>query len=227
MSISIKQIQPTDTHAWDAYVHAHPQATVYHLSGWKNVIEKTYGHKTYYLMALQKGSSLRQRRIALSQSYSPTLFWRIHPETEIKSVKSCKSCLTTNSILGILPLVHLKHFLFGNSLISIPFFDLGGILADDVEAQKALLLETIKLGQDLKVENIELRHIEPLSCLDSNHIFQSSLKDEKSSQTNPNDLLKPTDKTIRSSQSCKSCQKTYTTTKSHKVRMLLNLPDSS
>jgi len=26
--------------------------TVYHLSGWKNIIEKTYGHKTYYFMAV-------------------------------------------------------------------------------------------------------------------------------------------------------------------------------
>ena len=52
MSIEIKTISQSDTSAWDTYVNAHPQATLYHLSGWKNVIEKTYGHKTYYLMAV-------------------------------------------------------------------------------------------------------------------------------------------------------------------------------
>jgi len=31
------------------YVHAHPQATLYHLSAWKNVIEKTYGTKPIIL----------------------------------------------------------------------------------------------------------------------------------------------------------------------------------
>jgi len=42
----------TDMHAWDTYVYNHPHATLYHLSGWKNAIEKTYGHKTYYLIAI-------------------------------------------------------------------------------------------------------------------------------------------------------------------------------
>ena len=51
MTVTVKKIQSTDTHAWDAYVYNHPDATLYHLSGWKNVIERTYGHKTYYLMA--------------------------------------------------------------------------------------------------------------------------------------------------------------------------------
>ncbi|MFV9692185.1 MAG: hypothetical protein ACNY01_14685, partial [Desulfobacteria bacterium] len=53
MTVTVKRIQSTDTHAWDTYVYNHPHATLYHLSGWKNVIERTYGHKTYYLMAVQ------------------------------------------------------------------------------------------------------------------------------------------------------------------------------
>ena len=53
MNIQIKTITPADIAAWDTYVNAHPQSTLYHVSGWKNVIEKTYGHKTYYLMAIK------------------------------------------------------------------------------------------------------------------------------------------------------------------------------
>ncbi len=79
--MKIKAIDTTDAHAWDAYVNTHQRGTLYHLSGWKNVIEKTYGHKTYYLMAVRDDGS----------------------------------------VSGILPLIHLKHFVFGNSLISIPF----------------------------------------------------------------------------------------------------------
>ena len=49
----IRKYTEADKNDWDAYVHQHPESTVFHLSGWKNVIEKTYGHKTYYLMALR------------------------------------------------------------------------------------------------------------------------------------------------------------------------------
>ena len=177
MSIEIKTITPSDASAWDDYVNTHPQATLYHLSGWKHVIEKTYGHKTYYLMVVDSSKLKAQ-----------------------------------SSIVGILPLVHLKHFIFGNSLISVPFFDLGGILADDEEAENILISEAIKLGQKLKANNIELRHAEPLKLLNN------SLQEDSSTPGTPG-------------QSCKFCQKQgrslAITTKLHKVRMLLELPESS
>ena len=36
---------------WDDYVRGCPTATHSHLSGWRSVIEKAYGHKTHYLWA--------------------------------------------------------------------------------------------------------------------------------------------------------------------------------
>jgi serine/alanine adding enzyme len=98
-----------------------------------------------------------------------------------------------NKLTGVLPLIHLKHFLFGNSLISIPFFDMGGILADNEETEKALLGEAIKLGKSLKVDSIELRHDHVRSCFKELN-FSNSI----------------------------AC-----TLKTHKVRMLLELPESS
>ena len=182
-SINIKIIRSTDSKAWDAYVFAHSRATLYHLSGWKNVIEKTYGHKTYYLIATQNS-----QQESTNNPINP-----INPNNPNNS---------TNPIIGILPLVHLKHFLFGNSLISIPFFDLGGILANDVETEKVLLQEALKLGRQLKVKNIEFRHIEPLSCLaDSSKLADNSKKDTPMSHE----------------LSAICCL-----TKSHKVRMLLD-----
>ena len=77
----------------------------------------------------------------------------------------------------------------------MPFFDLGGILADDEETERSLLLHAIELGQTLKATTIELRHSQPLSCLDSTNSINS---------TNAISIV----------------------TKSHKVRMLLDLPDS-
>jgi len=50
-STVIKLFKETDRSNWDNFVNRHPNSNIYHLAGWKNVIERTYGHKTYYLMA--------------------------------------------------------------------------------------------------------------------------------------------------------------------------------
>jgi len=36
----------------DRYIHAHPAATGYHLTGWLRVIERAFGHETRYLAAI-------------------------------------------------------------------------------------------------------------------------------------------------------------------------------
>ncbi len=120
MNIHIEALTPEKASSWDEYVSCHPQGTLYHLSGWRDVIRETYGHRSFYLMAVKIDSSL------------PTNGSRQE---------------TPESVAGILPLVSMKHFLFGNRLVSIPFFDLGGIIADDRETEKALLSEAEKLGK--------------------------------------------------------------------------------
>lgn len=37
---------------WDEYVFANNESTFYHLFGWKQIIEKSFGHRTYYLTAM-------------------------------------------------------------------------------------------------------------------------------------------------------------------------------
>jgi FemAB-related protein (PEP-CTERM system-associated) len=48
-----------DEKLWDAFVDATPEATSYHLSAWKKVIEKSFGHRTHYLAALDGSGSVR------------------------------------------------------------------------------------------------------------------------------------------------------------------------
>ena len=38
---------------WDLYVQKNPNGTFCHLSGWKQIIENVFGHRTYYLIARQ------------------------------------------------------------------------------------------------------------------------------------------------------------------------------
>jgi serine/alanine adding enzyme len=40
---------------WDAYVAHHPSGTWYHQSRWKALIEDTFGHRAYYLVARRDG----------------------------------------------------------------------------------------------------------------------------------------------------------------------------
>ena len=68
--------------------------------------------------------------------------------------------------VGVLPLVNLNYVIFGNHLISLPFLDGGGILADTVAVEKSLLSEAIRLGRKINASSIELRHQQPLACWD-------------------------------------------------------------
>ena len=216
--ITIRKYTEADKNNWDYYVMQHPQGTLYHLSGWKNVIEKTYGHNSLYLMAMQQPEPGNQQLVTRNS------------QAATRSTQP----VTRNPIVGILPLVHLKHFLFGNTLVSMPFFDMGGILADNNEIEKDLLYEAVKLCQKLKVQSIELRHTNHLLCLALNSLPTETLQKFSSfrqSRIGYSQILLEAEKTKRSSQSCKSCQKNIQNwafqTRSHKVRMLLDLPDSS
>lgn len=177
MTISPLKIKYAGTHdrqLWDGYVREQPQAGFFHMFGWREIIYKAYGHPTYYLMAYEGNNDT-------AQSGSE---WPGYP---------------TAKVLGVLPLVHLKHVIFGNHLISLPFLDGGGIIANCKGAAERLLMEAIKLCRELGATRIEMRHEQPLSCW--NEI--SALCIESSGK-----LLR-------------------TGTRAHKVRMHLILPESA
>ena len=104
---------------WDAFVSAHPQATNYHRIGWKEVVERSFGHESIYLMVRDTGDDLR----------------------------------------GILPLVRMKSLLFGNFLVSLPFFNYGGLLCTDGAAQAVLLEAADAVLRDTGATHLELRHL--------------------------------------------------------------------
>lgn len=170
----VKCAGSADQELWDGYVRNHPRATLFHMFSWRDIIHRTYGHVTYYLMACE-----RKGNVAPRGSEGPGQ--------------------PTWNILGVLPLVHLKHMIFGNHLISLPYLDGGGILASCRVAEARLLSEAIRLGREVGAAKIELRHEQPLSCWDDINVLG----------------IESSGKPLQ------------TATRSHKVRMLLALPESS
>ena len=172
----IKYASNSDRESCDEYVRRRPDASLFHMFGWRDVIHRTYGHATYYLMLTARDG-----------------------EVEAPPPRAEGRRDSAESILGVLPVVHLKHALFGNCLVSLPFLDGGGILADCRKAEESLLSEVITLGRKTGASRIELRQERALaSCNDISAFCSESSR-------------KPLQFAM----------------KSDKVRMLLNLPDSS
>ena len=119
----IRLFTEKDREQWDNYVMSSNEATCYHLIGWKDVIEDSFRHKTYYLLAEDKDNKVR----------------------------------------GILPIVQLRSNIFGNFMVSLPYFNYGGICADNEKIHNCLLKEAIYIGEKVKAEHIELRHTHHIS----------------------------------------------------------------
>ena len=173
---TVRRAAPQDQPLWDAYVRKHRHASSFHLFGWGQAINKTYGHALHYLMLVE--SAPRTLRVAPSGTDNL-------PER----------------LLGVLPLVHLRHPIVGSRLVSLPFLDGGGILADSVDAEGHLLTEAVRLAQQNAVGLIELRHERLMEGVE-----------------------KPMHPVVGASASCLPPR---VLTRSNKVRMLLKLPESS
>jgi len=157
LNIQIKKAHQDDYFKWDAYVKNHPDSNLYHLSGWKNVIEKSYGHNTYYLMAIEKSEETDAEESKITDPR--------HITDSVTKNSKIKIHNSTQGVVGVLPMVHMKHFIFGNNLISIPFFDMAGILSNTVKVEEALLQKAIEIGKQLNVDNLELRQTAQLNIL--------------------------------------------------------------
>lgn len=53
--VSIHLMQPQDVEKWDAFVLTCPEASFFHRAGWQTVIERAFGHKTWFYFAEQAG----------------------------------------------------------------------------------------------------------------------------------------------------------------------------
>jgi FemAB-related protein (PEP-CTERM system-associated) len=62
------------------------------------------------------------------------------------------------NLTGVLPLVRFQSRLFGRALISMPFLNYGGVLADDEEVRGRLLAHADAAAKEFRAAYVELRH---------------------------------------------------------------------
>lgn len=102
---------------WDAYVHAHPSASVYHLAAWPRLLARVFRRDLQMLAATVDGR-----------------------------------------VTGVLPLIGFRSRIFGTYAVSLPFVNYGGVLADDVSTERALLDAAIGVARSWNATHLELRH---------------------------------------------------------------------
>jgi serine/alanine adding enzyme len=61
-------------------------------------------------------------------------------------------------LVGVLPLVEFRSWLFGTFAVSLPFVNYGGVLADDPDAARALVTYAAGLRAQYRWRHVELRH---------------------------------------------------------------------
>ncbi len=123
---------------WDRYVLDHFQGSPFHLFGWKGIFERVYHLPTFYLMAVEKPAEHR-----------PPLAPR-------------------SAVRGILALALINSGPTRRRLVSLPYVDVAGVLAEDRRSETRLLAEAIRIAQANQVRWIELRQHTLLKCDPSN-----------------------------------------------------------
>lgn len=88
---------------------------------------------------------------------------RFIKQTYGHNVRYLRALDESSRVVGVLPLVQLKSRLFGNFMVSMPFFNYGGLLSDNPDVAKGLIEAGAKYCQESDAEHIELRY-----CQDNN-----------------------------------------------------------
>lgn len=73
-------------------------------------------------------------------------------------------------LVGIFSVVHMVHPLGKGKLVSLPYCDLGGPLADSGEVESLLLGEAVRIASIAGVKGIDIRSLEPLAGIQENTV---------------------------------------------------------
>src|SRR5262245_47422628 len=106
MTVAIRVVRASDRLDWDTFVSDQGNGCPYQIAAWKDAVVRSYSHDMDYFIA---------RRLLADPDAGAT-----HCN---EASDTSRGCIREGTVVGILPLVHIRHWLFGNSLVSMPFCD--------------------------------------------------------------------------------------------------------
>lgn len=74
----------------------------------------------------------------------------------------CLEAVEGGRTRGILPLAFVHSWLFGRFLVSLPYLNYGGVVADNDQAARRLIDRAVELADELDVRLLELRQEQPV-----------------------------------------------------------------
>jgi FemAB-related protein (PEP-CTERM system-associated) len=74
----------------------------------------------------------------------------------------CLEAVEGEQTRGLLPLAYVSSWLFGRYLVSLPYLNYGGVLAEDDATARRLIDRAVELADRLQVRHLELRHERPI-----------------------------------------------------------------
>jgi len=98
---------------------------------------------------------------------------------------------------GLLPLAAVRSRLFGRFLVSLPYLNSNGIIAESPAAAEALLSQAVKLADELGVRYLELRHETPTMHPAINAQLSSKVHMRLRLPGSPEELWKQLDAKVR------------------------------
>jgi FemAB-related protein (PEP-CTERM system-associated) len=93
----------------------------------------------------------------------------------LQHVPYCLEAVAEGKTRGLLPLAYVRSLLFGRFLVSLPFLNYGGVLADDEPTARRLVDGAVDLADQLKVRYLEMRHVQSLAHPSLNHLVSSKV----------------------------------------------------
>lgn len=106
-----------------------------------------------------------------------TLRWRDAIRATFKHKDRYLVARRDGQICGVLPLVEVSSWMFGTSLVSVPFGVYGGLLVDDDEASCVLIDHARGVAETLGAKYVELRHLHPVDHgLPGTHLYHTFIE---------------------------------------------------
>lgn len=71
-----------------------------------------------------------------------------------------------DEVVGVLPLVAMRSRIFGHKLVSMPYVDMAGVVADTPEVEQALVKRALEIGRETGSRCVEVRQAGTLESFD-------------------------------------------------------------